>query len=966
MSAPLNPALASNIVTTPASLAAPPRLAPTTSLKFQHFQPKEPISHGSLLSQISPNHVSLSARGQLFPAPSELPLGSKTLSASISSTSLNAHVDWTSTSSETLTMNASPPRTSNTACTSPLAPTVTLLRELRLLPYNENSEKRPFEATKDKPCEDDVFVPVSIGNNVLHIQAGDEMTIFSVASNSLLVEGLFRQQQGPLSYVGLTKSDSCIRLMRSFTIELFKSDQFAKFVGNRKDKKEENPKREATPADNKVSSENIQDEDSLVVMQIGTNRSDSPSHAADIPGIDMLPNMKVLYSMSQSKQVFYQYVESQMLTYLPRINCIHDAVNRFFQYVWPFVPILDQDTFNSEIVKLFPNDGFETSEFHLKISIKNDEQLSIAGILLLIIRLGYMTLISNDETSPNFTSAEELLIRDVTRFKSDHYLSIVNLCIPEEKVQARSTFTFVQGLTLYHFYRSVAPNDCLGLSGSDAQLLFGTIVNHALSIGLNRDPTLFDSIVSISKSPAQVNTWRSLWMYICNLDAQQAIYCGVPFKINPDLCDTEPPSYDSMAPEVSDFHKGMEKTYDTYRRIVLKITNLKNKPKVIDVLLETSELENTFLSIFGKDFFTDYVCSPAPEQPATTEHIDQMKHEESYMKVARFEAFIHIRANLSCLYYLIALHYEKKLDIDPQAEIGAGIELFKIFIRSVVQLCYIMSYALDNSQELFGKHYDYYLTAKIERSMIKTHNFISSFFIRLVNYKRALAVEEFGKMGQADPNSEKSKEFNERCEVVDSLFTICLIEAELFVGNFRTLSKTYINSYRLYVMSYFVLKQCMENPEKLFAGFVNKKRFFHEGTNMLCFLSIPELQRLCKLCEEFRIARLELIKRQEEHSQIKKLRPKPASDLESGHTIPAESAQFEAEDAFDAATANRNMYAKNNTLNTYGLLQKKHLHSDYLQEVFDEQSMIGNEELLHLFELYGDCDVGFEGPELAS
>lgn len=836
---------------------------------------------------------------------------------------------------------------------------------MRLLPFNENGEKRPFEATKDKPCEDDVFVPVSIGNNVLHIQAGDEMSIFSVASNSLLVEGVFRQHQGPLSYVGLTKSDSCIRLMRSFTIELFKSDQFAKFVGKSKDKNEGNPKKEATPGDDEVST-NIQDEDSLVVMQIGANRLDSPNHAANSPGIDKLPSLKVLYSMSESKQVFFQYVESEMLTYLPRISCIHHAVKRFFQYVWPFVPILDEETFKSDLVKLLPKDDFEASKFHLKITIKNDEQLSIAGILLLIIRLGYMTLIPTDESSSNFTPAEELLVKDVTRFKSDQYLSIVNLCIPEEKVQARSTFTFVQGLTLYHFYRSVAPNDCLGLSGSDAQLLFGTIVNHALSIGLNRDPMLFDSIATISKLPAYVNTWRSLWLYICNLDAQQAIYCGAPFKINPDICDTKPPSYESMTPEVSEFHKGMEKTYETYRRIVLKITNLKSKPKVIDVLLETSLLENTFLSIFGKDFFTDYVCSPAPEQPAATELLDHLKHEESFMKVARFEAFIHIRANLSCLYYLIALHYEKKLDTDPQAEIGAGIELFKIFIRSVVQLCYIMSYALDNSQELFGKHYDYYLTAKIERSMIKTHNFISSFFIRLVNYKRTLAVEEFGKMGLADPSSDKSKEFNERCEVVDSLFTICLIEAELFVGNFRTLSKTYINSYRLYVMSYFVLKQCMENPEKLFAGFVNKKRFFHEGTNMLCFLSIPELQRLCKLCEEFRIARLELIKRQEEHSQIKKLRPKPASDLKSDTILLVESAQFEAEDAFDASTANRNMYAKSNTLNTYGLLEKKHLHSDYLQEVFDEQSMIGNEELLHLFELYGDCDIGLDGPELVS
>ena len=53
----------------------------------------------------------------------------------------------------------------------------------------------------------------------------------------------------------------------------------------------------------------------------------------------------------------------------------------------------------------------------------------------------------------------------------------------------------------------------------------------------------------------------------------------------------------------------------------------------------------------------------------------------------------------------------------------AGIELFKIYIKSVVQLVYIMSYVLDNSVYLFGKNFDYMLTASNERYMIKTHSF---------------------------------------------------------------------------------------------------------------------------------------------------------------------------------------------------------------------------------------------------
>lgn len=60
------------------------------------------------------------------------------------------------------------------------------------------------------------------------------MDSFSAATNSLLVEGELWQQQGPLSYVGLTKSDPFIKLIRSFSIEIFKSDEFAQFIRRKK------------------------------------------------------------------------------------------------------------------------------------------------------------------------------------------------------------------------------------------------------------------------------------------------------------------------------------------------------------------------------------------------------------------------------------------------------------------------------------------------------------------------------------------------------------------------------------------------------------------------------------------------------------------------------------------------------------------------------------------------------------
>lgn len=868
-----------------------------------------------------------------------------------------------------------PPADSTSAILTPAGTTQGMKQSFAMPPPHGNnsiSDKsdHTFELTKRSYSDNDndpelEFVSLSIGQNVLRIAVNDSMNAFTYASITLLVEGSHWQQQGPLSYVGLLKLDEFTQLLRNFTIRLFESEQFSRFIRKHDKKKDTGELTASNIASGEALStdscdsdqEDIKDEDGLVTTKI---QASSVENSRDDPTSILLPGLRSLYSLHHSKKLYFEFVAQNILLILPPKGCIDDAINKFFQFVYPFVPIIDEESFTHEIKALFrKNDtGLDSQSYYLTISIRSESQLNLAGQLLLIIRLGYMTLIPNNQTDMGYTEMERTLIKTITKFKANHYSSIVNLCISEENIQSKSTFKTVQGLTLLLFYRSVAPNDCLGLSGTDAHLLFGSIVNHALTIGLNRDPTTYNTINTVSKEKNFVNTWRQLWNHIINLDAMSSIYSGTPLKIcNLYLSDVKPPNYDPYTQQVQEFNEKITNVCLSYRRIVNRITDLNSNLRVIDLLLETSKLEKVFLEIFGKDFFRDYICSPAPPEPETFDSSTRGGNEESLMKVHRFLLFINTRANLSCLYYLVVLHYERRLNEDSNAEAGAGIELFKIFTRSVVQLVYIMSYALDNTQELFGRSYDYILTSRIERSMIKTHNFVTSFFIRLINYKRTLAIKE---MTGGPLTSSNDENFEVRCDVVNNLFTITLIEAELFIGHFRTLGKTYINSYRLYIMAFFVLKQCMENPEILLAGITDAKlSFFNDGVNLIQFLSNSELQSLCKLCEEFRLAKLELIRRQKNHQKslspdqkfpaASEAPPVPSLDLNgtNGGLLP------EMTSSFDATLVNRAMYAKENTVNTYGSLEEKHTHAEYSDEVYDEQNMIGNDELLRLFELYG-------------
>lgn len=52
-----------------------------------------------------------------------------------------------------------------------------------------------------------------------------------------------------------------------------------------------------------------------------------------------------------------------------------------------------------------------------------------------------------------------------------------------------------------------------------------------------------------------------------------------------------------------------------------------------------------------------------------------------------------------------------------------------------------------------------------------------------------------------------------RLECINNLFDIVLEDVELFVGDFRRLSKTYINSYRLYIITFIVLRQSIDNSD---------------------------------------------------------------------------------------------------------------------------------------------------------
>lgn len=855
------------------------------------------------------------------------------------------------------------------------------------------------------------LVSIPLGpNSSLQLSPQDRMNVFTNASYSLNVEGEIWQQHGTLSYNGLTKSDPFIKILRNFTIHLLKEGEMKSFIrtdqrskdndatgenendtekksdsispfskpshltgGTPKDIPILNTEQDSADAKNKtpsVRTGDLVDEDILIVSKISRSNSENNEnqYSANVhsnnqtenstaAGISILPAIEAVYLARRDKSFYYKYVEEVLLSILPNKRNQSMLHARYFKFVHPFIPILDQNSILEEVSSTLEKFPCFDNEYYNQIKIQNDIDVQIMGIHLLIMRLGYLSLVHNDYIYNNYTEDEQSIIDDMKRIDSQSFINAINLCIGNSLVQARSSFKLIQLLTMLYFYRRVVPDDCHGISGADAHNLFGIIIKHAITTGLNRDPTCYITHSSITENVSLIQTWRFLWDYLCNADAISSIHTGTTLNLMClEISDVQSPIWPDDKTGLMNQH--VEKSAmiaKGYRNIVNKFSNVSQKPRIVDILMETNQLEKIFFEYFGKDFFKDVICTPA-KVPETADGFNpgSKEHQEMWVKVAKYCQFVQLRTNLSGMYYMIALHYENGYNESKTPSMNAGIELFKIYIKSVVQLVYIMSYVLDNSVEIFGKNFDYILTSENERYMTKALSFLTSFFFRLLHEKKELQFRAF-----------KDPSVKPRIDVIDKLVTLVLLESELFIGNFRKLSRTYLNSYRIYTITYIILKQCVTNPDAFFEKSLHDHRFFHHGTNMIEFFTVAELEHLCRLCGEFKSAKDEQ-QRQKQQRRSELLRQSMKSS--SVPVVDEQMGVATGPGQENMNTVSGNLSSDNigdGTMNDVGPLwdtEEDQIFSNLnnLNNLNDDEFAMfdSNAELLKLVEIYGD--IGLE------
>lgn len=752
----------------------------------------------------------------------------------------------------------------------------------------------------------DGLVSIPLGpHSVLKLNPADEIDLFSNASLSLLVDGPYWQQQGSLSFIGLLKSDRFLKFLRQHATSIFKTGEMSHFIKRKASKRSKGASSDVdagqenniasseqqknstsihgdaeskgkagsdayrilnndgeVPYDtNELDSDEDEEEeeenneegfvsdDDVILTKIrasknASGRPDCKMKKIKVP-YTFFPGFKSFGSSRGLRTDYYEVVKKSALAVLPKKQTIKLLSNRFFKYVCPFVPVVDDVLYRLDLDHLLLNENqSETEEYCTRIRINNLSDLASTGITLLVILLGYMSLYHNNEIYNGINDIEKEIMNDMNRCSLKEMIYVIEMCIPDELMTRKSSFKIIQLLSLCHFYRQVAPEDSNGLGGTDSQILFGTIIRHAYSIGLNRDPKKYYSDEHVIRKERLVWTWRKLWHYIIKTDASEAITAGMALMV-PELetSDVQLPLREESSENERKTCYFMTEVHASYRKLCKILTNLQSKPKVVDILSLASELELQFVKFFGENFFKNYICKP----PHANEDLpkDSEQHEESYLKVIKFILFIQLRTHLSCIYHKIAIFYESR---NAGAAEGQGgkteTALFKFYFKSVIEMLYIISYCLDSSVKLFGRNYDYILTAVAERCMIKIHMFLASFFIRILHHQKVLSIK-------VSEGCESKAHNSEKLDAIEKLLGTALSEADLFVGNFDKLSSKYINSYRVNVMSYYILKKIMEDPDVFLDQTLSEDKLYREGTNALDYFSVKEVEQLQKLCDEY-------------------------------------------------------------------------------------------------------------------
>ncbi|SGZ53052.1 CIC11C00000001494 [Sungouiella intermedia] len=342
---------------------------------------------------------------------------------------------------------------------------------------------------------------------------------------------------------------------------------------------------------------------------------------------------------------------------LPNKMTLWVLINRFFLYIYPFIPLIDESWFRGEIERLLGHEEYKEEKYR---KIKADKRLDLAifGILFIVLRLSYLSTFSNNKADNDraLASSDDSPLAE-TKYILTHpidmdVINLAQICLDQFDLYRRTDLVVLQCAVFMRIYHLFSPEEGDGSDGGNSHVFNSMCLQIAFSMGLNREPTKFESLREDEKKN---NIGRKIWFFLKLMDMNHSFQYGFPLVVDDNYNDVLVPYYRPGNSNVLDAN--MERAIcetlhladilnTQIREILLHSLSIKENMKMKELTSMISDLETLLRARFGDlSNFTNGRVSP---------------DDYPFKKVLACKAYLNAKSFLVTLFYHFFLNYEKK------------------------------------------------------------------------------------------------------------------------------------------------------------------------------------------------------------------------------------------------------------------------------------------------------------------
>ncbi|KAI3406236.2 MRR1 [Candida oxycetoniae] len=474
---------------------------------------------------------------------------------------------------------------------------------------------------------------------------------------------------------------------------------------------------------------------------------------------------------------------------LPKKKVIWKLVDRFFTWCYPFLPFLDEVDFVEWVEKIVGPKSFDDVNIE-EVKIERRLDLAVIGILLIVMRLAYLSLFSNklsvNEERLNSTDPSEE-VQDTKYMMrnpiSINTIAIANACLYQFDILRRTSMPVLQLAIFIKFYHTFAPEDGDDGDGADSNALTAMMIQMAYSLGLYREPNNYPGILNNKKLN---HLGRKIWHLLVMIDIHNAYSFGSPLLIDSNSYDTKVPFHEDGNENLKD------KELDRYITERYFPSNTELNEMVKSILIKTLNVSGRVKLCELCNLLSEFEVKMAQKYTSLKDCLT-IRESESHIFSRNFSSkfFISLKSFLVSIYFHIFLHYEHK---DVQLSFFYLKKILKIAATEIMPHYFEL---LGNSEVIC----DSFINPKLQQIIHKSNQIFIAMIIR-VNLSIYFLKSQSDHESKCFSDTSYYNYYKELCK-----FSSCLTRcAEVSIAAVSKLSTRYFYAWKLTKSHTYLLK----------------------------------------------------------------------------------------------------------------------------------------------------------------